>query len=413
MIVEFPCDKYIDKIKDAIKTSKTLPPKNQSSNRFEKSPYYEIPPEIELTYDYVKDVGKLVKNNDLIADYYYHRYKEDEDETFLYKFKNVRDCGKYWHFDHYEKQKVYDLHHVYHCKDKFCHYCQKLLQATRLHKYQPLIEDLLKQGKHLYHVVFTVKNTRILNKIVISALFENFKRFVRYCTGDAKNRLGLKEYAFLGALRSLEITYTEEDYHPHVHCILAFDNPVPDKAYIVNKFSYKKENGKRVLKRKFTDFEVLLQKLWYLLYNGIEATPKNVNALKLGYSCTVDKITENNYYEVFKYTVKFEKQDDETPVMTYEQFRTLYDALYKLHIFQGYGIFYRTDVDEIDESMSAKYDFIISQLKIIESSVMCSFKIEDLAFKFLMSPESKFISRKTIYKFLRENPEFLANKNEH
>ena len=414
MIIEHPFPKEFRLIKQEIAKAKnsklTVKQNKESSNRFGKSMYFEIPQEVELTVDYVKDVGKLIRNNDLIADYYYHFYKTNGEESFSQKSQNVRNCGKHWDFDHYEKQNVYDLQHVFHCKDKFCHYCQKLLQATRLHKYSPLIEDLLKQGKSLYHVTFTIKNTTILNKTIIIALFENFKRLVRYCTGNAKNRLGFEKYGFLGALRSLEITYTEKDYHPHIHSIWAFDNPVPDKAYIVNKFSYKKENGKRVLKRKFTDFEVLLQKLWYLLYNGVKVTPDSINKLNLGYSCIVDKITEDNYYEIFKYTVKFQKEDSDEDFfeMTYDQFETLYETLYNLHVFQGYGIFYRTDVNEIDDTMSDKYDFIISQLRLIEGPLMRTFNIEDLAFKILMSPDAKFISRKTIYKFLRENPDFLT-----
>ena len=399
-------------------------------NRIEISPFFDVPADVELTPEYVNNVGNRIKNNHLYADYYnemfgylevpdasYNLFSTSNKKKDCSKAFNIRNCGKHWEFDHYEKQGIYDLQHVYHCHDKFCPYCQKLLQATRLKKYSPFLEDLLGQGKYLYHVVFTIENTKVLTQNVIKQLFNNFKRLVRYFTGDAKNRFNLSKYGFIGALRSLEVTYSSKTgYHPHIHSIFAFDNPLPDNACIVNKFSYKKDKntGKRVLDRKFTPLEEKLQKIWRLLYFDVKVTPEAVDSLKLGFSCTVDKIDNNNYYEVFKYTVKFEKDDDcdcDSEPMTYEQFATLYNSLYNVHIFQGYGYFYKiiNPEDVIDETMSQKYDFIVEQLRLIETPFYTSIKIEDLAFKMLVSPELKFISRKTIFNFLREHPDFLSD----
>ena len=389
------------------------------------NPQLKIPSEVELSPEYIPEVGKQIRNNDIFADFYYQLYETSNDyivdengevnktnfrSTLLNNSYNIRNCGKSWFFDHYGMQQVYDLKNVYYCHDKFCLHCQKLLQATRLQKYSPLIEDLLEQGKYLYHVTLTIPNTTVFTRKIVKRLFDNFKRLIRYFSADAKNALGWSNYGFIGAIRSFEVTYDPVSYHPHIHSVIALDNPLPDDACLLNKYSYKKENGKWVFDRLFTEFEVSLQKVWRLLYEGQKVTLKNVDALDLGYSATVDKIDNGNYYEIFKYTIKLQKSDDDDFAMTFENFKTLYYALHSTHIFQGYGIFYSVKCDTIDETLSEKYDYIVAQLQLIEKPLMTSLPIEDIALKMLSSPETKFISRKTIYKFLREHPEFLTEK---
>lgn len=132
-------------------------------------------------------------------------------------------------------------------------------------------------------------------------MFKSFKSLNRYLNNDLKIKgLDFEQYSYIGAIRSLEVTFKGDNYHPHLHCIFAFKSPLMNYRYIENTFSNSKKNGHR----KFTDFEVLLQKIWSLLNNKIKVTKKNIEELELGYSCTVDDIDESSAYEVFKYMTK-------------------------------------------------------------------------------------------------------------
>ncbi len=97
---------------------------------------------------------------------------------------------------------------------------------------------------------------------------------------------------------------------------------------------------------------------------------------------------------------------------TYEQFKTLYFALRGAHVFQGYGKLYRVDVDKIDEETLKKYNLLIAQLRLIEEAQLSVIKIEDLALRMLAHPDVSYISRKSIYAFLKEHPEFLEIDDE-
>ncbi len=373
----------------------------------QSNPTLVIPDEIRINNTEIEEVGKHLRYNDYISVYYDQLAMEEDDVCFKRNSEAIKTCGKNWFFDHYRMQGVYDLKNVYHCHDKFCLYCQKLLQATRLMKYSPKIEQYISEGKYLYHIVFTMPSVSFFNKTYVKKLFGKFKLLIRYFTSNAKNKLGWEKYGFVGAIRSFEATVNDNKFHPHLHSFWAFDNPLPDDSCKINKYSYNYTDGKWFFARTFTEFEITLQKVWYLLINGIKVTPENISALTLGYSCTVDRVTDN-YYEAFKYTVKIYKDDGDFD-LTYSQFKTLYFALKGVHIFQGYGDLYRTDVNQIDESMAEKYDYLIAQLQLIEKPTIAYLGLDDIAMKILVNPDVRFISRKRLMQYLKENPDFLKS----
>ncbi len=55
--------------------------------------------------------------------------------------------------------------------------------------------------------------------------------------------------------------------------------------------------------RYFSDFEILLQKVWRLRYEGIKLTQKNIEGIKEGCSVICDNAA-GKYKEVFKYATK-------------------------------------------------------------------------------------------------------------
>ena len=205
--------------------------------------------------------------------------------------------------------------------------------------------------------------------------------------------LDFEQYGFEGAIRSLEVTFKGDDYHPHLHCIIALNSPLDDNRYIKNTFSRSRKNGYR----KFTEFEILIQKIWYLLNNGLRVTKRSIDDLEIGYSCTIDPVDKKSVHEVFKYMTK--STDEKGNLISYENFKTLREALYKVRQIQGYGCFYNVkDDDSIIDEADQIYDMFIELLRVKENPLEVCETPEDL----LKDNQNKIISRKIIHKHLRK-----------
>lgn len=350
---------------------------------------------IEVKKDYVNQILINNKyNQEVITEYYHQLQQEFKEINFQNKIDNISTCNSWWLLDYYKQQKVKDFKKTNLCKDKFCNNCKKVKQASRLSKFMPLINQY-KEDKYLYHLTLTVPNCKGSDLAqTIKTMFLSFRRIIRYLNLDLKLKgLDFEEYDFIGAIRSLEVTFKGDNYHPHLHCILAFNKPLINNKYIENTYSLSKKNGYR----KFTDFEVLIQKIWYLLNNNIKVTKKSIDELELGYSCTVDNIDESSAYEVFKYMTK--STDEEKNILTYDNFKTLYFALHRVRQIQGYGCFYNVkDDDKIIDEVDDLYNVIIELLKAKENPLEVSQTPEDL----LLDNENMIISRKRIFSYLKK-----------
>lgn len=350
--------------------------------------------EIQVNKDHLLSIVNHREYNKTIVKYYEMLIKEFPILNLSSQINNLSTCNSWWLMDHYKDQKVKDFKKTNLCKDKFCNNCKKVKQASRLAKFMPVIEEMSKD-KHIYHLVLTVPNCNGDDlKDTISNIFKSFKRLNRYLNLDLKIKgIDFEQYGFSGAIRSLEVTYKDDDYHPHLHCIIALDKPLNDKKHIVNTYSKSKKNGYR----KFTDFEVLVQKIWYLLNNGQRVNKKAIDDLNLGYSCTIDPIDESSVYEVFKYMTK--STDEFTNILTYDNFKTLYFSLYRVRQIQGYGCFYNIkDDDSIIDQVDDLYDIIINLLKLKEDPIEVSEAPEDL----LKDNDNIIISRKKIFNYYRD-----------
>ena len=350
--------------------------------------------QIQVSKEHLKNVVNNNDYNKTIIRYYERLQKEYPLVNFSTNIENISNCNSWWLMDHYREQKVKDFKKTNLCKDKFCNNCKKVKQASRLAKFMPMIEDLSKDN-YLYHMVLTIPNCNgeDLKDAIRDRLFKSFKRLNRYLNQDLKIKgLDFEQYSYIGAIRSLEVTYRQDDYHPHLHCIIALEKPLDDNRYIKNTFSKSRKNGYR----KFTDFEILIQKIWYLLNTGERVTKKAIDNLELGYSCTVDPIDESSVYEVFKYMTK--STDEKNNILTYQNFKDLYFALYRVRQIQGYGCFYNVkDDDSIIEEVDYFYNKYIEELHKQENPVEVCETPQDL----LLDNQNLIISRKKIFNYIR------------
>jgi len=285
---------------------------------------------------------------------HYKKVRENFNGGFISeKARSVAYCGMGTEHDQYNKQLTRVLHNIYLCKNKWCLNCQKQRQLTRLFRFGPELDKTL-ETHDLYHLVLTIPNCpdKLLDQ-EFRHIHKTFSKFINlFLVGEKRRpRKEFFGHGCIAAVRSSEITYNAEnrckgqEYHPHLHVILAMrkDLYMP-KAKTHRKYSFDGHGSKRKLVRKFSEFELLLQKVWYLLINGERYSKKNLESVTDGYSVTLDPVGNDSYYEVFKYACKI--YDEKSEPMTYEQHRVLDHALHGKRTMQGYGRWYGIQSDD-------------------------------------------------------------------
>lgn len=364
---------------------------------------------IELKKEFLSDISKNIKyNHDFILNYYYRLQVEDKTLNLAGKIESIHNCNSWFLLDVFENQKIKDFKKTNLCKDKFCNNCKKVKQASRMGRFIPQIEKF-KETNNLYLLTLTVPNCNGTNlRPTIDKIFKSFYSLNRYLKLEKKIRgLDFSYYGYSGALRSLEITFKNDSYHPHIHAVIALDKNYDNlkemnanNSFNINSYSYNNyfKDGAycKDLTRVFSDFEILIQKIWYLLINDKKVTLKAIEELKEGYSCTLDSIYDSSYYEVFKYMTK--AMDEKDNVLSYDNFKTLYYSLYRVRQIQGYGIFYNfKDDDSIVDEVDSIYNSIRLALEQKENPEEVSQTPQDL----LLDSEYTIISRKKIYSYLK------------
>lgn len=349
----------------------------------------------KVSKDLLDQSLKNIEYNEVIIKYYVQYQEELKDlrkkEIIKNKIDNIALCNNFWLIDRYEMQKIKDFKTTNLCHDKFCNNCKKVKQASRMAKYMPQLKEYDNISYHLTLTSPKVKGEDLKEKIKFMA--QSFRTLNLYISGKKKmNGISFESWGYKGALRSLEVTFENDSYHPHYHCILVLKNLGGLNKTIKNDYSY--SYGE--LKNLFSKEEVLIQKLWYLIINKIRITKKNIDKLDIGYSCKLDKLGIGDYNEVFKYMTKEITADGN--VFTYNNFKILYEALYRVKQIQGYGCLYRiTDKGDID-SFIEDYNKFIELMQEIEYPIKELEKISDL----LKDNKYTLISRKSYMKYMTE-----------
>ncbi|MGR5874643.1 protein rep [Bacillus pacificus] len=213
---------------------------------------------------------KIVKNqeyNEMIIKHYEKLNKEMKDDKLKRKRERVQDCNALWILDRYDGAKVKDFQKTNLCRDKFCNNCKKVKQAVRMSKFIPLIRPY---AKSMYQLTLTIPNMKGENlSDGIDSLFKAFTKLIEHLKGKKEVKgIDFDKIQYEGAIRSLEVTYKGNDYHPHLHALVVLHiNPLDESMIRKHKNVYSKDfTGKRE-ERLFSDVEILIQKIWYLLIN--------------------------------------------------------------------------------------------------------------------------------------------------
>lgn len=347
---------------------------------------------IKISNDYISKIIKNIEHNRIIISYYNRLHCETDMDSIVRKIERLDNCNKFWSMDKYELQKIKDYKKTNLCKDKFCNNCKKVKQASRMAKYIPELE---KYKEVLYHMVLTVPNgsgQELENNL--KKQFKAFRRLIRYLAEDKKIKgLDFARYGYAGAVRSLEVTFKADIYHPHLHVGIVLYGQIGEKKV---KNTYSIDNYGNRQDKLFSDFEILIQKIWYLLYNDMKVTKKAIEELELGYSCSVDKFKENDFAELFKYMTK--ATNEEGSQLSYSNFKTLECVLYHVRQIQGYGCLYRIVDADMEDEVDSIYDELINELQKKETPA----EVYQTPQELLIDKEYTLISRKSIYSILRQ-----------
>ena len=327
--------------------------------------------------------------------------------------ERVRVCGGIWFFNIYRINGFADLHNVQLCHNRFCPYCQKILQVARLMKFYDVL-DKLAEKYDIYHLALTVPNVPAaeLNRAV-DTMYRSYARLHRFLKSDARIRgIDFAQYGYAGGIRGFECTFQTQtdDYHPHFHAMILLKKGLKMQGESINDFSYDNQNPDKL--RSFSDLEILIQKIWYLLNTGCDKTilkrdidlnekldEKTKNDLKCkidrlgnninldlidiipqGYSCMLE-LRNSKYYEVFKYVTKI--VDKHKRIMTYPNFRALYRATYHRRVLQTYGELYRLipDPDRVaqEEFIDKWWAERLKPIQAREIPTLSSLTVDELA----------------------------------
>lgn len=340
--------------------------------------------------DYILKVHNNSVYNKTIIEYY-KRYCKNNNIS-QNRISALYKCNRFWSIDVYDHNEIKDYVSTSLCHDRFCNNCKKVKQATRMSRYIPELEPY---KDNLYHITLTVPNvTGVELKDTLIKMKKAFRKMFRLIRGNYSVKgIDFKKYGYKGAVRSLEITFNEDLYHPHYHCGFVFKNlDVSNKSFL-NSYSYDYKQSREV--RYFSEFEILIQKIWYLCYNDLEITKKAIDDLEIGYSCMCEKFNDNDYAELFKYMTK--ETDEKNNILTYENFCVLYESTYYVKQIQGYGCLYCIkDVDLTDE-----IDKIYVSIKDLLSQDEKPRCVAERPFD-LLNSSYKVISRKKIYQYLKD-----------
>ena len=350
-----------------------------------------------------KSCGRIQDNN-LIAGYYRNLFENNNDDLFLRKAQSIGSCFKVWSLDVYRQQRVRNILSVNLCHDKFCKNCQNIISKRRYFKFSPEL-DKYSEYFDIYHVTFTVLNCSgsDLNS-TLDKMYCKFRYIIEYFKSAKKIKgLDFSEFGFIGAVRSLEITVkkinNQIEYHPHFHCLFILKKDMRLKKEYINTYSFSRSGH---CTRKFTALEILLQKLWYLVFNDIRVTSSAISNLREGYSGVAEKVKKGEYKEVFKYTLK---EGFSEIANSEEVFNVLRIALKGRRIIQGYGVLFGVDFesDQIDEELDMVYYRLIRELDEIEDPERWHAKLEEIGRTFSDDDPVKYISKNSMRREVLEN----------
>ena len=319
---------------------------------------------------------------------------------------DLKSCCRFFEVDYYRFQGVKDIKRTYSCSSKFCDGCQAKISQQRFERFKPILDSLL-PNFDVAHVVFTVPNVPLdeLN-YTLDRMFLAFPHLIRFLKG-AKFVSGVDfvKYGYSGCVRSLELVREPDGlYHPHFHCVFIFEKKsgVFKVGKHINDYSFSSSAPGKI--RLFNDFTILMQKVWYLLINGVVVNKSNIDDLRQGYDVFCER--RNDFKEVFKYATKGVlkwSQDLHEVLGSCHDFLTLDRILYGRRLIQAYGCLRGVQIaDEVDQTSDQDefYNALVEKLRSLEKPIQQRELLDNILKEMHDYKAMKYISCKNVKSFI-------------
>lgn len=274
----------------------------------------------------------------------YEQYEKPLEGYFTNKGDRIATCMNYWEVDVYNDSKLIDLRRTYRCMDKFCTNCKRVRSAGYLIDFLPHFKELSERYTAMM-ITLTVPNVDGENLAdTINKLFTEWKLLYRryHDKITSKNAHKDRQYDIVGAIRALEVTYSDRlnNYHPHIHALVFIDNILDAKIF--DKAIKGEWNNQTKEYNMISNADIEIRDLWTRLYNGIDRRIKEYDIMP--YMCDIRPVNGvKGILEVLKYSFK------SSDIKNYEVFEDLYSALYHKRVKQGYGNLYNLKFEDYIE----------------------------------------------------------------
>ena len=265
-------------------------------------------------------------------------YEEQPTKSF-----QIASCMNYWDTKVYHENKKIELLRTFRCKDKFCTNCKRVRVSELLTQFIPHFTELSEIYKAML-LTITVPNVPGEQlRQEIGKMFEKYRRFQRLFAGKLEHKESYKDrqYDFVGAIRSLEVTYNkrENTFHPHLHILLFINDRAP-AAFWSKTITGEYCNVKRQ-HNMISPADEEIRTLWTRLYKDIDRRTQNV--ITDNYICDIRPINGiQGILEVLKYS--FKTRD----ILNFDVFYYLRGALHGRRLKQGYGCLYNLKFEDAE-----------------------------------------------------------------
>lgn len=262
-------------------------------------------------------------------------------------------CSTYWEWDAYHRNKLLDLQKVYRCHSRYCPNCRAINAARIGHDVLAIIAAI---NNPVYHLTLTVPSVPPEKlKLTCDSMTRAFRRYWGWLSApstDKKKGYKKRPVKAVGALRSLEITFSERTrmFHPHYHVLVILDKPINNGKMLRNI-----QSGWDIRRKQWTlhsDMEMVLGRLWSDAYSGSPPGQSDI-----AYETTIQQVRDSKgVMEVVKYPAK----ESDFQKMDIDEFIELYQCLKNRRIRQAYGCMYNVAMD--DKKIDMPEDVLSSYL---------------------------------------------------
>lgn len=247
---------------------------------------------------------------------------KERHKRYLTYANKLDNCATYLKFRNYYKIEKVKLLEMFSCQQHLlCPFCSSARATRLIQSYHRKVQQVLKEkGKSKYKVVMitlTVKSNDDL-LLVMGHLLKSLKKYVqRRKDFLTRNKGKFNEFCKIdGAVWSLEITKTEQGYHPHLHMIAIISDYIEQS--------------------KMSDE-------WFDITN--DSSIVDVRLVRSTKDKNGKRDFSKGFCEAFKYALKFNEMDFDT---IWEIHELLSKQKRKPRLTGAFGSLHGVEVDETD-----------------------------------------------------------------